>query len=309
MHRHIRVTPARVALPPGEPRMTAIVLTYRRTAELARTLSRLAELPDRPAIVVVDNASDHGTAALVRSRFPHVVLVHAPANLGAAGRNLGAALARTRHIAFCDDDTWWAPGSLTEAANLLDAYPQVSAVTARVLVGPERREDPTCRLMADSPLDASIALPGRPILGLLAGASAFRRDAFVNAGGYHPRYFLGGEEALLALDLCRTGAWLVYAPHLTVHHYPSAQRDMRTRASVSARNALWTAWLRWPAGAALAHTARMLPHLWREHGVADALAGLPWILRERHVIPPHVERMRRRLDDDVRRRAHTPPHA
>ncbi|RQS14814.1 glycosyltransferase family 2 protein [Burkholderia sp. Bp8998] len=303
MRQLVRVTPARVALPPREGRVTAVVLTCQRAAELARTLARLSDLPDRPAIVVVDNGSDDETAALVRDRFPHAALVHAPGNLGAAGRNLGAAVARTRHVAFCDDDTWWAPGSIAEAANLLDAYPHVAAVTARVLVGPNEREDPTCRLMADSPLDASVALPGRPILGLLAGATAFRRDTFLRAGGYHPRYFLGGEEALLALDLYRAGAWLVYAPHLTVHHYPSMQRDVQTRVSVSTRNAVWTAWLRWPAGAALGNTIRMLPRLWRERCVARAFAGLSWILRERRPIPPHVERMRRRLRDEARRRA------
>ncbi|RKU00246.1 glycosyl transferase [Burkholderia sp. Nafp2/4-1b] len=302
MRSHVRVTPARIALPPREARVTAVVLTYRRADELARTLARLTDLPDRPAIVVVDNGADEATAELMRKGFPHAVLVHAPGNPGAAGRNLGVAVARTPYVAFCDDDTWWAPGSIAEAANLLDAYPHVAAVTARVLVGPDEREDPTCRLMAESPLDAPVALPGRPILGLLAGATAFRRDAFLRAGGYHPRYFLGGEEALLALDLCRAGAWLVYAPHLTVHHYPSMRRDVQTRGSVSARNAVWTAWLRWPAGAALAHTARMLPRLWRDRGVTRTFAGLPWILRERRTLPPHVERMRRRLDAAARRR-------
>ncbi|CAG9248532.1 Glycosyl transferase family protein [Burkholderia cepacia] len=305
MRRHVRVTPARIALPPAEPRVTAVVLTCRRAAELAHTLARLTALPDRPAIVVVDNASTPATAALIRDRFAHATLVHAPANLGAAGRNLGAAIARTRHIAFCDDDTWWAPGSIAEAANLLDAYPHVAAVTARVLVGPEQREDPTCGLMADSPLDAPVALPGRPILGLLAGATAFRRSAFVQAGGYHPRYFLGGEEALLAFDLYGAGHWLVYAPHLTVHHYPSPRRDGPARASVAARNATWTAWLRWPAAAAWLYTVRRLPLLRRERAIARTLAGLPWILRERRAIPPHVERMRRRLDRDTRRDAET----
>ncbi|HDR9151741.1 TPA: glycosyltransferase [Burkholderia vietnamiensis] len=303
MRQHVRITPARAALAPREPRVTAVVLTYRRADELARTLARLTALRDRPAIVVVDNGSDDATAALVRERFAHVTLVHAPGNVGASGRNLGVAVARTRHVAFCDDDTWWAPGSIAEAANLLDAYPHVAAVTARVLVGAEEREDPTCALMADSPLDASVALPGRPILGLLAGATAFRRDAYLRAGGYHPRYFLGGEEALLALDLYRAGAWLVYAPQLTVHHYPSTQRAARARRSVSTRNDVWTAWLRWPAGAAFAHTVRMLPRLRRECGILPALAGLPWILRERRAIPPHVERMRRRLDDAARQRA------
>ncbi|MEF9441976.1 glycosyltransferase [Burkholderia sp. 1B3(2022)] len=305
MRRPVRVTPARAALPPAEPRVTAVVLTCRRTAELARTLDHLCALPDRPAIVVVDNGADAETAMLIRERFPYVALVHAPGNLGAAGRNLGVDVARTRYVAFCDDDTWWAPGSIAEAANLLDAYPHVAAVTARVLVGPGEREDPTCRLMADSPLDAPVALPGRPILGLLAGATAFRRDAFVHAGGYHPRYFLGGEEALLALDLTRAGHWLVYAQRLTVHHYPSTQRDRPTRERTAARNAVWTAWLRWPAAAACLHTVRMLPLLRRERAIVRTFAGLPWIPRERRAIPPHVERMRRRLERDPRREAGT----
>ncbi|MDN7424915.1 glycosyltransferase family 2 protein [Burkholderia sp. AU45388] len=305
MRRHVRVTPPRAALPPAEPRVTAVVLTCRRPAELARTLEHLCALPDRPAIVVVDNGADDETAALIHARFAHVALVHAPGNLGAAGRNLGVDVARTRYVAFCDDDTWWAPGSIAEAANLLDAYPHVAAVTARVLVGPDEREDPTCRLMADSPLDAPVALPGRPILGLLAGASAFRRDAFVHAGGYHPRYFLGGEEALLALDLTRAGHWLVYAPGLTVHHHPSTRRDRPTRERTAARNAVWTAWLRWPAAAAWLHTVRMLPLLRRERAIVRTFAGLPWIVRERRAIPPHVERMRRRLARDTRREAGT----
>ncbi|EJO55677.1 hypothetical protein BURMUCF2_B0135, partial [Burkholderia multivorans CF2] len=37
---------------------------------------------------MVDNAADAATAALVRARFPHVALVAAPGNPGAAGRNL-----------------------------------------------------------------------------------------------------------------------------------------------------------------------------------------------------------------------------
>ncbi|RQR59976.1 glycosyltransferase [Burkholderia sp. Bp9125] len=293
----ICVTPARTAAP-HDARTTVVVLTYRRAGELARTLAHLSALPERPPIVVVDNASGDDTARCVRTRFPHVTLVRAPANLGAAGRNLGAALARTRYVAFCDDDTWWAAGALARAAELLDAHPSVAALTARVLVGHDAREDPTCARMARSPLVAPVALPGRPILGLLAGATIFRRAAFVAAGGYHPRLFIGGEETLLALDLCSAGHWLVYAPQLTVHHHPSALRDAHARTALLARNALWTAWLRLPAAAAWRHSLRSLPRLCRDHGWRAgwrALAGLGWTLRERRPLGARVEQMRRRI--------------
>jgi|GEM_PF-2028989 len=52
-----------------------------------------------------------------------------------------------------------------------------------------------------------------------------------------------------------------------------------------------------------AHMVRMFPRQWLERGIAPAFASLPWILGERRTLPPHVERMRRRLDEETRRRA------
>jgi len=42
----------------------------------------------------------------------------------------------TPYAAFCDDDTWWEPGSLALAADALDAQPDIAAVTARIVVEP-----------------------------------------------------------------------------------------------------------------------------------------------------------------------------
>src|SRR5690606_26210424 len=141
--------------------------------------------------------------------------------------------------------TVWAPGGLAAAAALLEAHPAVGVLSARVLVGDGEREDPACRAMAESRLPSD-SLPGRAVKGFLAGACIVRRDAFLAAGGYEPRFFIGGEEALLALDLLALGWHIVYCPALTVHHYPSARRDARLRHRLLARNALWVAWLRRP---------------------------------------------------------------
>ena len=190
---------------------------------------------------------------------------------------------------------------MEQAADLLDAYPHVASVTARVLVGPDQREDPTCRLMADSPLDAPVTLPGRPILGLLAGATAFRRDAFMQAGGYHPRYFSAARRCSRSTCTAPADGSSCAAPHGPPSPVAAARRAHARR--VTARNAVWTAWLRWPAPAALRQTVRLLPRLWRDRMLARTFAGLAWILRERRTIPPHVERLRRQLERDARRDA------
>lgn len=44
-------------------------------------------------------------------------------NRGAVARNVGVAEVATRYVAFCDDDCWWAQGSLQRAAEILDRCP------------------------------------------------------------------------------------------------------------------------------------------------------------------------------------------
>jgi len=58
------------------------------------------------------------------------------------------------------------------------------------------------------------------------------------------------------------------------------------------RNDLWTAWLRRPARSAARESLRLLRGADRRAavaGVGTALLGAPWIVRERRVVPPHVE--------------------
>jgi GT2 family glycosyltransferase len=237
-------------------RVAVVMITYNRREEVLGSLARLTALAERPPIVVVDNGSTDGTAAAVAERFPGVSVVPAGRNLGAAGRTLGVRHVTAPYVAFADDDTWWGPGALRRAAELFDAHPRLAVVTARVLVGPEEREDPVCRELERSPLPAAPGMPGRPLLGFLAGASVVRRQAFLEAGGFRPEFFIGGEEELLAADLAARGWWLCYVPELVVHHHPSARRDAGSRRWYSVRNALWFAWLRRPLSAAVRQTLR-----------------------------------------------------
>lgn len=272
-------------------RISVVILTHNREHELRRTLARMTSLPEQPQIIVVDNASIDATAGMVRTEFPQVQLVPLRQNIGAAARNAGVEHASTPYVAFCDDDTWWAAGALTKAVELLDAHPKVAVLSARVLVGEEGKEDPTCAVMASSPLPSD-DLPGPSLLGFLAGACAMRRQAFLDAGGYEPRFFLGGEEALLTLDLVAAGWRVVYAPELTVYHYPSATRDVTRRERILVRNALWVAWMRLPLMSALRDTWRICI---RDAGKANrqvlasallsAVRGLPWVFRNRRVVP------------------------
>jgi GT2 family glycosyltransferase len=284
----------------GDPRVAVVMITHNRRDEVLRSLGHLTRLPERPRILLVDNGSSDGTADAVAKYFPQVEILPAGRNLGAAGRTLGVRHVTAPYVALADDDTWWEPGSLRLAVDLFDSHPRLAVLTARVLIGPEEREDPVCDELERSPLPPDPDAPGRPLLGFLAGASVVRRSAFLEAGGFTPRLFLGGEEEWLAVDLAARGWKLAYLRDLVVHHYPSARRDARSRRWHLVRNALWFAWLRRPLASALRRTLQLAQSATGDgatlHGFTAALAGLPWLLPERRVVPRDVESRLRLLD-------------
>jgi GT2 family glycosyltransferase len=284
-----------------ERRVAVVILTYNRLHYLLGTVERLLRLPERPQIVVVDNGSADGTPEAIASRFPMVEIIRLKHNIGAAGRNVGVQHVRTPFVALCDDDTWWAPGSLKRAADLLEAYPRLALLTGRLLVGREEKLDPTCSRMAASPLCFDPGLPGPAILGFLAGASVVRRSAFLEVGGFEPRFFMGGEEVLAAVDLVAAGWGLVYADQIVAYHHPTRYRDALTRRRLLTRNALWFTWLRRPAASALQSSLQTFCSAARDpvsaRGFFDALAGLPWVLKNRRVVPPHIEEALKQLQE------------
>jgi GT2 family glycosyltransferase len=279
--------------------VSVVIATRNRVEELLHTLARLDSLPERPEVVVVDNGSSDGTALRAARALPRARVIALDANRGAAARNAGARAATTPCVAFCDDDSWWAPGALTRAAELLDAHPRVGLLAGRVLNGPEHSLDPACAAMAASPLRPARSLPGRRVLGFVACGAVVRREAFLQAGGFAAPAGVGGEEALLAADLADLGWQLLYVDDLVAHHHPSSVRDPARRRATVVRNALWFAWLRRPPGAVVRTTLAALRAGARDpsarRGVREAFAQ-PGLLAHRRRLSPDVEADLRRLE-------------
>src|SRR4051794_32739178 len=163
-----------------DPRVTVVVATRNRRDEVLRTLGR-----HRAPVILVDNASADGTAEAVRRTYPHVEVIELRRNVGAAARTRGVERASTPFVAFADDDSWWAPGSLRTAADALDAHPGVGLVTVETLVGPDDLPDPFTTVLASSPLSwHDEPLPGPRVLGFMGCAAMVRRDAFLESGGF-----------------------------------------------------------------------------------------------------------------------------
>jgi hypothetical protein len=294
-------------MPPApDPRTAVVVASRNRRPQLLETIPRHLALPERPPVVLVDNASTDGSADAVSAAHPDVEVLRLERNRGAGARNAGARAVAAPYVAFTDDDAWWERGALRRAADLMDANPRLAVVQAHILVGPEERDDPICAEMAASPLPAAEGQPGHPILSFVACTVVVRRSAFLAVGGFPERFGIGGEEELVGWDLSSDHWTLSYVPEVVGHHCPPRVPGGRPeRREVGIRNTLWTTWLRRPARAAARRTARDLRKFPADRvtarGIGRALAGVPWVLGERRVSPPHVERMRRMLEDQQHR--------
>jgi GT2 family glycosyltransferase len=277
----------------GQGDVTVVVASRNRRDEL------LASLPRHEApVILVDNASTDGSAAAVRAAHPEVTIIELERNEGAHARTIGVARAGTPFVAFADDDSWWAPGDLARAVDVLRAYPRLAVLNARILVGPEERLDPICAQMARSALGTPPDLPGPSLLGFVACGALMRTEAFEAVDGFDPVVRFPGEEERLAVDLAAAGWAMAYVDSVTVHHHPSPRRHSPGRRQVAVwRSRVLTAVMR----ASAPDLVGLLGSAVRAgrpgvEGLLRAVPDLPAAVVRRRPIPPGVR-------DDLRRLA------
>jgi N-acetylglucosaminyl-diphospho-decaprenol L-rhamnosyltransferase len=241
---------------PTAGRMAVVVVNW-NTRDLLRECLRsaLAEAP--PQVVVVDNGSTDGSAEMVGTEFPQVVLRVLQTNPGyGAGCNAGIALTRTEYALLLNSDTVLAPGALGALTARLDASPRVAVLGPRIL-NPDGTVFRSCfpfpapgaSLFLYEPF-ASLATmvprlraeyvgrwhPGRAaaVPWVLGAALAIRRRAVDEVGGFDESYQMYCEEVDLCWRLRARGWETLYAPVTDVLHVGGASTRQQ-RAAMQAR--------------------------------------------------------------------------
>ena len=225
------------------PEVTAIVVSYNGRDVLARCLSRLDA--DRHEVIVVDNASEDGSAELVRDQFSRVTLIESGANIGfGAANNLAIERASGAYYALINSDAWAIDDGLEELVRFAASEPRAGIVGPR-LVGEDGhvqksvRGFPTVwRLCTEYFFLRKLAPSSRAFNAfygagfdyesvreadwLMGAALLVRRELIDEIGGFDERFFLFSEE----VDLCfraREAGWKsVYTPAATFVHLGGA---------------------------------------------------------------------------------------
>jgi len=107
------------------PRVSVVIPVWNGERTIAATLdSVLAQTVRDIEVLVIDDGSTDGTAAIVSKSADSRVALHRFENRGlAASRNRGMRLARGEFIAFVDADDLWRPERLARQLEALDAAP------------------------------------------------------------------------------------------------------------------------------------------------------------------------------------------
>jgi GT2 family glycosyltransferase len=222
------------------PSLSVSILNYQRRDGLRRCLESVI-VQDHPAfeVIVVDNASTDGSGSMVEAEFPQVRLLSLPRNVGCGGRNAGVEAAQGEIVVTIDNDVLLEEEDcLRRVERLFTERPDLVCANFRILDAEGRlsRRDwchPRPPEAAEEVFETDY---------VLEGACAFRRAAFLAAGGYWEPLFLGHEGLDLALRLLDAGGELLYWPQVSVRHLVSSEARPSTRIYYTfTRNSLWIA--------------------------------------------------------------------
>lgn len=227
--------------------ISVIIVSFNTEDLLKRCLTTLYAVSDHLDIevIVVDNNSSDGSAAMVASSFPGVVLIKNGVNLGfAAANNQAWKRASGDYILLLNPDAFVTEGAIENAVEFMQTHPGCGICGGR-LVKPDGQPDPSARrfpgffgkLMNISGLHArfpeSRFFSGHEFghinhdkvmkVDWIPGTfTLYRRSMLEQTGLFDERFYIYYEET----DLCRTAArynWQVYyIPTATVIHVGGA---------------------------------------------------------------------------------------
>jgi GT2 family glycosyltransferase len=219
--------------------LSVVVVNWNTRELLARCLRSVYDTAHDLGceVLVVDNASTDGSAAMVRDRFPQVCLIENGKNVGfARASNQAIHESGGRYVMLLNSDTEALPGALQEMVRFMDAHLQAGGC-GPLLLNVDGSLQPSCHPMLT---------PGRELWRLLfldrlwrratydqarwdrrvprqveviKGACFFlRRKALDEVGLLDERYFMYTEEMDLCYRLLRAGWELWWVPQARVVH-------------------------------------------------------------------------------------------
>jgi GT2 family glycosyltransferase len=233
-----------MADPDNQARLTIIIISWNTLGMTARCLRALEQ--ERSGVgdfqvIVVDNASTDGSAAMVKRDFPWVSLIRNRQNVGfARANNQAIGASQSELVLLLNSDTEVQAGAIGALVAFMRGHPQAGAAGAMLLNADGTLQE-SCRPMltpgrelwrlsfldrlwprASYRMRAWDTETARPVEVMMGACMMLRRRALDQVGALDEQFFMYTEE----VDLCHrlsAGRWqLWYVPAARVTHYGGA---------------------------------------------------------------------------------------
>lgn len=243
----------------SSPLLSVIVLNHSKRDKAIRCLQSVMALEwPKKEVLLVDNASTDDSVAAVSERFGGAVRILARTeNDVAKARNQGISAARGEFLLTLDNDILLPDADLVgRAIEVFTRHPGVGLLTPKIASPEEPTKfqkehwwHPFARETHEDEFFLTAYFP--------EAAAFFRADSISEAGGYDERFFMGFEQADLAIRLIRKGWGILYCPNLVCVEDDVRSEFVRERRKIhyyNLRNKLWTARKHYPFGAAVRYS-------------------------------------------------------
>jgi len=261
-----------------DPLLSIVIPNWNGAHFLPTCLDSLArQTYPRLEIIVVDNASSDESAVLVKTQYPHVILLELPENRGFTGAcNAGMERASGAYIALLNNDTEVHPDW---AAAVIDAFahcPEAGSIASKMLLFDRRDHLHTA--------GDFFTVDGRAgnrgvwqqdtgqfdeetyVFSACGGSAVYRRQMLDHIGLLDDDFFFSGEDVDLGWRAQLAGWRCLYVPSAIVYHHLSATGGGVTASYYDGRNLIFILAKNYPAG------------LWRKYRrlVLKAQLKLAW---------------------------------
>jgi GT2 family glycosyltransferase len=309
----VRDKPARVAERDENPRLVVAIATYNGRELLEVVLPSLRDQVFSDfRTVVVDDASNDGSAAWLREQWPEVEVIVHPQNRGVtAALNSCLRAGPSEFVALLNNDVELDPNCLGELVAALDAYPEAGVAAAKLIdfhdrtridgAGDTYEWTGLASRRGQGKRDVGQYDQPEPVFGACACAALYRRSALSAVGDFDEQLFAFYEDVDWSFRAQLLGFTCRYVPTAVAYHMGSATLGREPSDFTLyqyLRNAIWVVAKNYPASALLRYgykfvnaqrgnllwtiktrRGRVFARAWR-----DAMRGLPAILRKRHEV-------------------------
>ena len=263
-------------------------------------------------IIVVDNASQDESAALIHANYSQVILVSLPENRGFTGAcNAGIERATGNFIALLNNDTEVDPNWAAAIVAAFERHPDAGSAASKMLLFDQRDRIHTT--------GDYFTLDGRAgnrgvwqqdtgqydreefVFSACGGSAVYRRALLDQIGWLDDDFFFSGEDVDLGWRAQLTGWRCVYVPDAIVYHHLSATGGGTTASYYDGRNLIFILAKNYPAALWRKHGGQIMRAQWRLawealqawrgaaararlRGMLAGLWGLPRIWRKRRAI-------------------------